>query len=142
MRILSINTSERKGTHKIPVAEAQLKVDVGIVGDSHAGPGIRQISFLAKESHNRFQEHTDVNLVNGIFGENITTEGIDLRKLKIGDRLSIGDSVIEISKIGKECHNHCAISARVGECIMPKECVFGIVKKEGTIKPDDKIILE
>jgi cyclic pyranopterin phosphate synthase len=140
MQLLSINTSEKKGRQKRPVEQAEFRVDHGIVGDAHAEGGIRQVSLLAKESHEAYQPKTDVKLKDGIFGENLTTRGIDLLKLKIGDQLHMDKVTLEISKIGKECHTPCAISARVGECIMPKECVFAIVKTGGVLRPGTPIV--
>jgi MOSC domain-containing protein YiiM len=139
LKVVSVNVSTKKGTPKESVNEIIVKPEYGIVGDAHAGPGIRQISLLAKESHDKFQPMTDVCLKNGIFGENITTEGMILPILKLGTRFNIGTATLEVSKIGKECHAPCSIGKTVGKCIMPKECIFVIVIKEGIIKPGDKI---
>jgi MOSC domain-containing protein YiiM len=142
MEVLSINTSEKKGRLKKPIGQAEFRVDYGIVGDAHGGPGIRQVSLLAKESHEAYQGKTKVKLRDGIFGENITTRGINLLDLQLGDRLHMGDVTLEISKKGKECHHPCAISAQVGECIMPKECVFGVVRKGGLLSSGTPITIE
>ncbi len=131
--------SSKKSVSKEPVKEIRLRKDHGIVGDAHAGPGIRQVSLIAKESHDRFQPMTDVCLKNGIFGENITTEGIALIELPVGTRLKINDCILEVSKIGKECHAPCAIGKEVGNCIMPKEGIFAIVIEEGVIQENDEI---
>lgn len=139
-RIISVNISSHKGTPKKSVEKIELKIDQGIVGDAHSGPGIRQVSLLAKESHDRFQPLTDVCLKNGIFGENLTTYGIDLPKLKIGQKLKINNCILEVSKIGKECHTLCGIGKKVGDCIMPKEGIFAKVIIGGEIKKGDEII--
>ncbi|MBU1198784.1 MAG: MOSC domain-containing protein [Nanoarchaeota archaeon] len=140
-KVLSINISEKKGTSKSPVKEAILKIDHGLVGDAHAASGIRQVSLLAKESHEKMGKHPAIKacLKNGLFGENITTKGIILHKLPIGTKLKIRGVVLEVSKIGKECHAPCEIMRKAGVCIMPIEGIFAIVKKEGKIKPGDKI---
>ncbi|MBU0979207.1 MAG: MOSC domain-containing protein [Nanoarchaeota archaeon] len=140
-KIISINISEKKGTPKDPVDEAELRVDHGIVGDAHAGPGIRQVSLMASEDIEEFKRTaaSKVCIKHGIFGENLTTEGIDLEKLQIGDRLKVGEAIIEITKKGKECHIPCSIGRTVGKCIMPEKGVFGKVLKGGMISKGDQI---
>lgn len=142
-KIHSINISATKGIPKTPVDEAKAIEDFGLENDAHAQPGIRQVSLLAIESINRQKEcakvkKKDIDLKAGDFAENITTSGIDLKKLKIGDRLRAGNEVIlEISKIGKECHIGCAIYQKLGDCIMPREGIFAKIIKGGTLKKGD-----
>jgi MOSC domain-containing protein YiiM len=140
-RVVSINISEKKGTIKTPVDFAELIEDFGIKGDAHAGPGIRQVSLIAIESYKRFEKENNYKscLKHGSFGENIITEGIVLHKLPMGTRLKIGNSVLQVSKIGKECHAPCGIAKLTGKCIMPDEGVFAVVLKCGIIKKDDII---
>ena len=133
--VLSINISEKKGTPKTYIPEGKLIVDFGFEGDAHAGKWHRQVSLLAKES---------IEKAKGMrmFAENITTEGIILHTLPVGQRLQIGDeAVIEISQIGKECHDGCAIRQLVGQCIMPKEGVFARVIRGGVVKAGDEILI-
>lgn len=137
--VLSVNISKVKGVAKDPVPEAELREDYGIVGDVHAGPGEKQVSFLAQESVDAFQPHTQVCLKKGIFAENITTRGIDLRSLALGQRLMINDCILEVSKKGKECHEYCTIAKIAGKCIMPKECIFCRVVKGGRIRAKDEM---
>jgi Uncharacterized protein conserved in bacteria len=142
MKVISVNTSEKKGTIKAPVAEINLIEDFGIEGDAHGGKGIRQVSLLGVESLNKFREHTNIKgLCSGKFAENITTEGITLYKLPIGTKLKIGEALLEVSQIGKECHGGCEIRNTVGSCIMPKEGIFAKVIKGGKIKAGDEIVL-
>ncbi len=123
-KILSINISTRKGEKKTSVPSAVLKENFGIVGDAHAGDWHRQVSLLAAESVDKMRGK-GVELHPGDFAENLTIEGIDLKNLKIGQRLRIGSEIIlEITQIGKECHNGCAIKQQVGDCVMPREGVF------------------
>lgn len=140
-KVVSINISKKKGVSKLPVEEGHFKVEYGLVGDAHSGPGIRQVSLLAKESIDKFRKSPAVKvcLKNGIFAENLTTEGITLHKLKLGTKLKINNVILEISKIGKECHSICTIAKKVGNCIMPKEGVFAKVIKEGEIRIGDEI---
>ncbi len=144
--ILSVNSSKKKGTAKTPVESARLLEGCGLQGDAHAGiDEIRQVSLLAFESIMKQNESLKIsgnagNLKPGDFGENITTSGIDLLKLKIGDRLKFGDeTILEISKIGKECHGRCAIYYKTGDCIMPREGLFAKVLKGGVVSAGDKI---
>ena len=130
--ILSINTSTRKGEQKTPVPCATLREGHGIVGDAHAGDWHRQVSLLAVEDIDGMRGH-GVELPNGAFAENITTRGIDLSALKPGARLHIGGAVLEVTQIGKECHNDCAIFRAVGDCVMPRRGVFARVLTGGEI---------
>lgn len=138
MKVISVNISEKKGTIKSPVPQIELKKNHGIVGDAHAGNWHRQVSLLAIESLNKMKEKIP-SLKPGDFAENIMTEGISLHALPIGTLLSIGECELEVTQIGKECHKGCEIRNITGECIMPTEGIFTIVKKEGFIYPEDEI---
>jgi MOSC domain-containing protein YiiM len=143
-RVVSINIGVKKGVAKIPVENGFFKKDSGLVGDVHSGPGIRQVSLLAKESIDRFNRNVKLRKIcvkKGMFGENLTTEGIDLHTLKIGTKLKINNVVLEVSKIGKECHTLCSIGRKAGDCIMPKEGIFAKVIEEGEVKVGDEIVL-
>lgn len=131
-KILSINISQKKGEQKIPVSHALLKKNHGIVGDAHAGKWHRQISLLANEEIETMREK-GISLEFGDFAENITTEGIILHNLPIGTRLILGETLLEITQIGKECHLGCAIYQAVGDCVMPRKGVFARVLKGGEI---------
>ncbi len=139
MKIVSIALSKKKGIPKIPVREAQLFVDHGVEGDAHAGPWHRQVSLLASESiESARQLGLDVGF--GDFAENIATVGVDWKSLPIGTRVRLGrEAVVEITQIGKECHNRCAIYYKAGDCIMPREGVFGRVIEAGVIRCGDPI---
>lgn len=139
-KIISINTSEKKGVRKKAVNSALLKDDYGIEGDAHAsGEWHRQVSLLALESIKKMQDK-GLDVGPGDFAENITTEGVDLPNLPIGTRMTIGENIeVEVSQIGKVCHNRCAIYHQAGDCVMPKEGIFVKVLKGGTIKTGDEI---
>lgn len=137
--IVSINVSPNKGTFKYPVAEAALKIDHGIVGDAHAGNWHRQISLLGQESIDRMVAEGAGALSPGMFAENITTEGVTLYELPVGTRLMLGPCLVEVTQIGKKCHQHCEIFKKVGHCVMPLEGIFVKVLSEGIIRPGDEI---
>ncbi len=144
-RIFSINCSRTKGVSKEAVKKSRLIENFGLEQDVHSGPGLRQISLLAIESIKKQAEcpkakKKNIILGPGDFAENITTEGIDLSTLKIGNRLRLGqNAVIEISKIGKDCHKYCAIYYKIGDCIMPREGIFARVLKGAEIAIGDDI---
>ena len=140
-KVVSVNISKQKGEQKHPVSEIQLKLRHGIVGDAHAGNWHRQISLLAEESVDTMRTSCPIELSAGVFAENINTVGIDLKRLTVGTHLLIGETEVEITQIGKECHNDCAIKKAVGKCVMPTEGVFAVVVKEGTVRPGDEIII-
>jgi MOSC domain-containing protein YiiM len=139
VKIVSIAVSRKKGTVKTPVEEAFLSKDHGLQGDAHAGPWHRQVSFLAAESiESARQQGLDVGF--GDFAENIATLGVDWKNLPIGTRVRLGSkALIEITQIGKECHTRCAIYYKAGDCIMPREGVFGRVVEEGAVRCGDPV---
>ena len=140
--VLSVNISEHRGTRKRPVDSAELLENWGLKSDAHAGPGKRQVSLLAIESVDKIRERVPFKLRAGDFAENILTRGICLHTLPIGTRLIIGDSVLEITQIGKECHNDCEIRRTSGICVMPHEGVFAAVVKHGIIRKGDGVYVE
>ena len=141
MSIVSIAISKKKGMRKTQIDEGSLIEEHGLKGDAHAGAWNRQVSFLSAESIEESRKRgLDVGF--GDFAENIATKGIDWRDITPGVRLKLGESaVVEITQIGKECHNKCAIYYMAGDCIMPREGIFARVIKGGTIKRGDQIIM-
>ena len=139
MKIDSINISERKGTVKNPVSQAQLSPG-GIVGDSHFGSIMKEVSFLAKESIEAFARTIPRDLPPGIFAENITFSGGPQTGIHVLDRMKIGEAVLEVTQLGKKCHNDgCEIFKAAGKCIMPTEGFFCRVLNPGAINPGDDI---
>lgn len=139
-KVLSINISDKTGVIKLPVDQAEF-IEGGIKGDAHFGlDEIRQVSLLADESVDKMRA-MGLKLGAGVFAENITTQGIDLKTLPIGTKLKIGGTIQEVSKIGKECHHGCAIKQQTGTCIMPTEGIFTKVLQGGIVKAGDSIEL-
>ena len=137
-RVVAVCISEKKGTQKTEVPSITLVPDWGIEGDAHAGKWHRQVSLLSVEKIDAFRAR-GAEVDNGAFGENIIVEGFDLKTLPVGTRFRIGDALLELTQIGKECHTHCAIYHQVGDCIMPREGVFTRVIEGGTVKAGDKM---
>jgi MOSC domain-containing protein YiiM len=137
-RVAAVCLSTNKGERKTPVEKIMLRKDHGIVGDAHAGEWHRQVSLLAMESIAKMQA-LGLDVTTGDFAENITTEGIDLVSLPVGTRLEVGESVLEVTQIGKECHTRCAIYQQAGDCVMPKEGIFAAVIVGGSASPGDRI---
>ena len=140
-KLLAICISEKRGTQKFQIPEAELKENWGIVGDAHAGNWHRQVSLLDIQQIEEFRSK-GANVEFGAFGENLITEGFDWRSVQIGSRILIGECELELSQIGKACHDHCAIYKAVGDCIMPREGVFAKVIRGGSIKPGDEMKVE
>ncbi|MBQ7639149.1 MAG: MOSC domain-containing protein [Clostridia bacterium] len=138
-KVVSINISEKKGTPKKKIESGVLIENFGLEGDAHAGKWHRQVSLLGTESIEKARLGPKNGLCHGVFAENITTEGIELYTLPVGTKLKIGECVLEISQIGKECHEGCAVSKLVGQCVMPREGVFAVVLKGGRVKAGDDI---
>ena len=139
--VKAICISDRRGIEKHSIEEGHFIIGFGIEGDAHGGNWHRQVSLLSYDKVKAFNER-GANVIDGAFGENLVVEGIDFRSLPVGTRLYAGDVELEMTQIGKECHSHCAIFQRMGECIMPKEGVFAQVKKEGVIRPGDVMRVE
>lgn len=136
---MAVNISEAKGVHKTQIEEGYFKIDHGLVGDAHAGNWHRQVSLLGVESINKIKELGIEGLCTGKFAENLTIEGLELYKLPVGTKLQIGQTIQEVTQIGKECHIGCAIFKQIGSCKMSTEGIFTKVLKEGIIKPGDVI---
>ena len=138
-RIVAVSLSLKKGVKKTNILKGILIENYGLENDAHAGDWHRQLSLLAIESIAKIRERgLDVN--PGDFAENITTAGIKLWELPVGTRLKLGeDALVEVTQIGKECHDRCAIYKQVGDCVMPREGIFVRILKGGTIRPSDAI---
>ncbi len=138
-KIESISVSKKKGIRKSQVVSANLVVNHGVEGDAHAGTWHRQVSFLSSENIEKTRDQ-GLDVTFGDFAENIATSGIDWKNVPVGTSVKLGDTaVVEITQIGKECHKKCAIYYQAGDCIMPKEGVFGRVLKPGEICTGDTI---
>lgn len=133
-----ICVSKKRGTKKVEVAEAMLVENYGIEGDAHAGNWHRQVSLLSLEKIEAFREK-GAQVSFGDFGENLIIDGFDFRSLPVGTIFTIGDAVLKMTQIGKECHTHCQIYQTMGECIMPREGVFAVVLKGGQIRNGDTV---
>ena len=139
-KVLAICISKHKGTLKNEVSEANFIEEFGIEGDAHAGKWHRQVSLLAFEKIDDFRNKGG-NVDFGAFGENLVVDGIELHNLPVGQQLQVGEVLLEVTQIGKECHDKCAIYYQVGECIMPKNGIFTRVLKGGKVKVGDQCTL-
>ncbi|MBI2354652.1 MAG: MOSC domain-containing protein [Deltaproteobacteria bacterium] len=137
-QVMAVCISEKKGERKTPVDAVALREEHGIVGDAHAGDWHRQVSLLASESIDKMRK-LGLDVDAGDFAENITTSGIELVTLPVGSRLQVGETLLEVTQIGKECHTRCAIYYQAGDCVMPKEGIFARVISGGTIRPGDEV---
>jgi len=139
--LVSINVSAKKGERKIPVSSIYI-TKKGLKGDAHAGNSHRQVSLLSEESIEKMRRN-GIEIGYGDFAENLTVKGIELSTLSIGQRIRIGrDVILEVTQIGKECHQDCVIRKKIGDCIMPREGVFTKVIVGGLISIGDSIIID
>ena len=136
--VCAICLSERRGTEKLPVDQARLIAHFGIEGDAHAGDWHRQLSLLSQDRVDAFNA-AGAGVLPGAFGENLLISGINFLALPVGTRFAIGDVLLELTQIGKQCHNHCQIYQRMGDCIMPREGMFARVLRGGAIRVGDKM---
>ena len=140
-KVIAVCTSERKRLQKSDVKSAHFTTEWGIDGDAHAGKWHRQISLLSADKIAAFNEK-GANVIPGAFGENLVVEGFDFRSLPVGTLLRCGDVLLEMTQIGKQCHSHCEIYKKMGDCIMPREGVFARVIEPGTITVGDEMVIE
>ncbi|MDE1468714.1 MOSC domain-containing protein [Eubacterium limosum] len=138
-KVIAINRSEKKGVMKTPIGEGVFIENFGLEGDAHGGDWHRQVSLLGQESIDKMVALGAGELEPGNFAENITTEGITVYELPVGTRLKIGETLQEVTQIGKQCHKGCEIAKKVGDCVMPREGIFTIILKGGVVKPGDTI---
>lgn len=139
-KLIAICISEKKGTSKTMIEEANVIEDFGIENDAHAGKWHRQVSLLALEKIEDFR-NKGAKVDFGAFGENLVVEGIELNKLPIGQKIKVGEIELEVTQIGKKCHDKCAIYYQVGQCIMPSNGIFTKVLKGGKVKVGDECVL-
>ena len=140
-KVIAVCTSDRKGLQKHGVNTAHFSAEWGIDGDAHAGSWHRQVSLLSADKIEAFNKR-GANVIPGAFGENLVVEGFDFRALPVGTLLRCGDVLLEMTQIGKECHSHCEIYKKMGECIMPREGVFARVIEPGSISVGDEMSIE
>jgi cyclic pyranopterin phosphate synthase len=136
--VLAVNVSERKGEQKKPTSAVMLRADHGIEGDAHAGEWHRQVSLLAQESVDKIIA-AGLDVGPGDFAENITTSGIKVDDLPLYTTLELGEALVEVTQIGKECHSHCAVYQLTGDCVMPREGIFVRVLRAGRVAPGDPV---
>ena len=139
--VRAVCLSKARGTEKVNVGRGELQADWGLAGDAHAGHWHRQVSLLSADKIAAFNAK-GANVQPGAFGENLVVEGLDFRAMPVGTRLRCGQALLEITQIGKECHSHCAIFHRVGDCIMPREGVFAKVLESGPVAVGDVMTVE
>ena len=140
-RVVSVNVAPEKGVRKEPVPSVTLVPGHGVEGDAHAGPWHRQVSLLANESIEKMKDACP-SVDPGAFGENLTTEGIVVYELPVGARMRVAGTLLEVTQIGKVCHDRCAIFYQAGDCVMPREGIFVRVLEGGEVKSGDEIRLE
>lgn len=139
--ITAISTSQTKGEKKSNTPSGQFVIGHGIEGDAHAGDWHRQVSLLGTESIAKIIA-AGMDVHPGDFAENVTTTGICLWELPIGTHLQLGDTVrLEVTQIGKTCHQHCKIFQQVGDCVMPREGIFARVLQGGVAHAGDTVLI-
>lgn len=136
--VVAVCVSDRKGVPKQDVGSAELRVNWGLVGDAHAGDWHRQVSLLALESIEKMRAK-GLKVGPGSFAENITTRGLGLHTLPVGTRLRLGTALVEVTQIGKVCHDRCAVYYQAGDCVMPREGIFVKVLRPGRVAVGDVV---
>lgn len=136
--VIAVCASAEKGVRKQSVDSITLEVGTGVVGDAHSGAWHRQVSLLPDEAVDELRQVLP-NLKAGDFAENILTRGLDLKSLPVGTVISVGETLLAVTQIGKKCHNDCEIKRLVGKCAMPSEGIFTVVIRGGEVRPGDEV---
>ena len=136
--VIAVCTSVEKGVRKQSVDSIELEVGTGVVGDAHSGAWHRQVSLLPDEAVDELRQVLP-NLKAGDFAENILTRGLELKSLPVGTVISVGETLLAVTQIGKKCHNDCEIKRLVGKCAMPSEGIFTVVIRGGEVRPGDEV---
>jgi MOSC domain-containing protein YiiM len=139
-KVIAVCISEKRGTQKTNIKEANFIENFGIEKDAHAGDWHRQVSLLSYKEIDEFNKK-GANVIDGAFGENLVVDGIKFTELPVGTKLQCNDVILEMTQIGKECHSYCEIYKKMGECIMPTNGVFAKVIKGGKIKCGDEMMV-
>ncbi len=139
-RVVDVCRSKCKGGPKEAIPEGRLVAGCGLEGDAHAGDGHRQLSLLALDDIDEMRAH-GLELESGAFGENLVIDGVDVAQIGVGSRLTVGNAVLEVSQIGKECHSRCAIFYTAGDCIMPRSGIFARVVRGGIVCSGTPVVL-
>lgn len=140
-KVEAVCISTRKGEPKHDVGSGRLIPDHGLEGDAHAGKWHRQVSLLSLSSVEKMKA-LGLDVTYGSFAENLTISGFEVYKLPVGTRLRIGEqAVVEVTQIGKECHDRCAIYHTAGDCVMPREGIFVRVLQGGTVRKGDEVVV-
>jgi len=142
-KILSLNISKKRGIPKTPVDEVEVIKDCGIKSDAHCKKSSkRQVSLLSTVSIQKINDK-GLNVKYGDFAENITVRDIPLYEIPVGTKIRFENGVImDVTQIGKECHDRCKIYEITGDCVMPREGIFAKVLKGGSIRVGEEIIVE
>ena len=140
-KVIAVCISREKGTKKENIHKAEFIEDWGIRDDAHAGKWHRQVSLLSHDKVEAFRAR-GAKVEDGAFGENLLVEGIDFASLPVGTIFRCNDVVLELTQVGKKCHQGCAIFQEMGDCIMPREGVFTRVLHGGIICEGDELEIE
>lgn len=142
-KVVSINISKKKGVMKTPIKEGNFIENYGLEGDGHGGNSYKQVSLIGKESVESremlIKKYLKPENLFGKFAENITTEGITLYELSIGTKIRIGETLQEITQIGKKPEEVTPIKGLEVESLLPLEGIFTKVVKGGLVKVGDEI---
>ena len=110
------------GIRKHPVRERTVVRGVNLAGDDQAdrtvhGGRDKAIYAYAREDYDFWREHEHVDTTPGLFGENLTTEGLDLSTSVIGERWNVGSTVLEVAQIRLPCYK---LAVRMSDPYFPK----------------------
>ena len=113
--------------------EVRALVDFGLEGCAHARPGNRQVLLVDRETLDA------MNLRPGILRENITTDGLNVNGLRVGQQLRIGEASIEITAVCTPCDQMEKIRPGLRKELWGRRGMLARVLTSGIIRPGDPI---
>jgi MOSC domain-containing protein YiiM len=139
--LAQLNVS-KGGVPKRPVDSARVTRN-GVEGDvqrnlKYHGGADRAVCIYSEELYAELRNE-GIDVTNGAFGENFTTAGVDLNLLEKGDRLRVGDCLIEITDVRVPCNTLKKWSAKLPKMIVGRSGWVAKVVEEGTVRPGDAI---
>lgn len=135
-RVIHLFRAPKRREPMEELREARAVEDVGLEGCAHARPqGRRQVLLMDRETLDAFE------LVAGIVRENVTTEGLDVNGLSLGQRLQIGEVELQVSAVCDPCEQIEALRAGLQAAMQGRRGMLCKVVRGGLLRRGDEIVV-
>lgn len=119
------------------VKGASLTEEKGIIGNSLPKKPHRQIAIFSEEGRREIENLETQGLCTKRFQENITIQDLNIGDIVIGDIFTIGEVVIEITEVGKNCFKDCPFIMTKKPCPLSKGVIYARTLSSGSINIGD-----